>query len=113
MHSLLGTKYVTLSERDGWRHLYLVDKDDPHGEPCLLTNAPFDVIEISGIQEESKHVYFIASPGDPLRRYLYRVHFDGTDLRRITPEGNLYSVRVVATPRKGSAFCSRQKSHAT
>ncbi|MFT4549344.1 MAG: dipeptidyl-peptidase-4 [Verrucomicrobiales bacterium] len=80
-----GSHYLTLSERDGWRHLYLVSTD-PDVEPLLLTDGEYDVTDIAGVDEEAGHVYFIASPHDPLRRYLYSVDLDGSDLRRITPE---------------------------
>jgi dipeptidyl-peptidase-4 len=80
-----GEYFLTLSERDGWRHLYLVNKG-PDGDARLLTPGEFDVTDIAGLDEDSGYVYFIASPNDPLRRYLYSVALDGSDVRRITPE---------------------------
>jgi hypothetical protein len=69
-------------------------------EPTLLTPTDFDVVQISGVDEDSKCVYFIASPGDPLRRYLFRVGLDGSDLRRITPEGEKEGVGCNTTQRR-------------
>lgn len=81
-----GEKFLTLSERDGWRHLYLVSKD-PNTHPVLLTPGDFDVTEIEGFDEAAGHVYYSASPDDPLRRYLYRATLDGGENLRITPGG--------------------------
>ena len=41
------------------------------------------------VDEEGGSVYFIASPNDAARRYLYRVGLDGGDLKRLTPETKL------------------------
>jgi dipeptidyl-peptidase-4 len=69
-----GHKFLWLSERNGWRQLFLVDR---HTGICTpLTPPTFDVTEIAGVDEEGKWAYYIASPDDPLRRYLYRTTMD-------------------------------------
>jgi len=80
-----GSCFLTLSERDGWRHLYLVT-NVPDREPLLLTSGDYDVTEIEGVDEEAGYVYYSASPDDPLSRYLYRAKLDGSDNERITPD---------------------------
>lgn len=42
-----------------------------HAE-LYITYLPFTVAEIAGVDEEGGYAYYIASPEDPLRRYLYR-----------------------------------------
>ena len=81
-----GEHFFALSERDGWRHLYLISKD-PDTEPLLLTPGEFDVTEIEGIDESAGYVYYTASPDDPLRRYLHRAKLDGSECVRVTPDG--------------------------
>ena len=58
-----------LSDRNGWRQLFLVNID---GTCSQLTPPTFDVTEIAGVDEGGRYAYYIASPDDPLRRYLYR-----------------------------------------
>lgn len=65
-----GTRFLWLSERNGWRQLFLVDRHT--GKSTALTPPSFDVTEIAGVDEEGGWAYYIASPDDPLRRYLYR-----------------------------------------
>jgi len=79
-----GSAFTWLSERDGWRHLYLVSRS---GEKItLLTPGQFDVISIQSIDEEGGWAYYIASPDNPAQRYLYRSPLDGSGkVERVTP----------------------------
>ena len=71
-----GNRFLWLSERDGWRHLYVVSVLDRSVK--LLTPGDFDVINVAGVDEESGTVYYTASPGIPTQRHLYRVSLDGS-----------------------------------
>lgn len=77
--------FTWLSEKDGWRHLYLISKTGD--EELLITRGNYDVVSIAEIDPNSKYAYFIASPGKPTQRYLYSVRMDGkSEAERITPE---------------------------
>lgn len=77
--------YTWLSEKDGWRHLYLVSATGDSEQ--LLTRGDYDVVSIAEIDPKSKCTYFIASPDNPTQRYLYRVKMDGESrAERITPQ---------------------------
>ena len=79
-----GNRFLWLSERDGWQHLYAVSVSNQ--AVCLLTPGAFDVISIAGVDEQQGCVYFIASPDNPTQRYLYRAPLDGTgELTRVSP----------------------------
>jgi dipeptidyl-peptidase 4 len=74
-----------LSERDGWRHAYRVDRAS--GQPRLITNFEGDVMAKSAVDAKSGWLYFTASPQDPVRLYLYRSRLDGSGSpERVTPE---------------------------
>jgi dipeptidyl-peptidase-4 len=77
-----GKQLVWLSERDGWRHVYLVSRD---GKTAQLTKGAFDVIHLEAIDEKGRWLYFIASPDNPTQRYLYRVSLKGGSAERVTP----------------------------
>ena len=73
-----------LSERDGWRHAYRVDRST--GQPKMITNFAADVISISAIDPDSGWLYFLASPNDATRQFLYRARLDGQGTpERVTP----------------------------
>lgn len=79
-----GQSFIWVSEKDGWRHLYLVSRDGK--TETLLTKGDYDVIETALIEEKGKGIYFYASPDNPLQKYLYHVTLDGKGkAEKITP----------------------------
>ncbi len=90
-----GRQFVWVSERDGWRHAYLVSRDGR--ETKLLTPGAFDLTEpnspfgspfIQAIDTARGLVYYLASPDNATQVYLYRSRLDGTGRpERVTPAG--------------------------
>ncbi len=81
-----GGSFTWLSERDGWRHLYLVARSG--NEVRLITEGDYDVTELEHIDSEGGWAYFLASPDDATSRYLHRVPLSGRgELERVTPAG--------------------------
>ena len=79
-----GRSFTWLSERDGWRHLYLAQRTGR--KVTCLTPGQFDVISVQGIDEEGGWAYYIASPDNPTQRYLYRTRLDGdATIEKVTP----------------------------
>jgi dipeptidyl-peptidase-4 len=79
-----GQNFIWISEKDGWRHAYLISRDGKNER--LLTHGAFDAVRIAGVDEKAGWLYFIASPDNPTQRYLYRVRLDGSgNAERITP----------------------------
>lgn len=98
-----GKRFTWISERDGWRHVYLVSRSGD--EETLVTDGDYDVVSVSRVDTEGGWLYFIAAPDDPTQRYLYRTRLDGSGkLERLTPEDeegwNSYDV----APDAGWAF---------
>jgi dipeptidyl-peptidase-4 len=83
LHWLSGGRLLWTSERDGWRHAYTLDVK---GTLKLITNFAGDMISVASVDEKGGWLYFIASPDEPTRRYLYRTRLDGSGAPvRITP----------------------------
>jgi dipeptidyl aminopeptidase/acylaminoacyl peptidase len=83
---------IYVSERDGWRHLYLAaGKDTAPAGLSAITKGDYVVRGVERIDEEKREIWFRASgknPGqDPYFVHCYRVNFDGTGLVALT-EGN-------------------------
>jgi len=81
---------IYVSERDGWRRLYLVDAKQ--GKIAnQISKGDWVVRGIDRIDEENRQVWFQASgknkDQDPYFIHYYRVNFDGTGLVALT-EGN-------------------------
>jgi len=79
-----GKGLLWLSERDGWRHAYVISM--PDGKTTPITNFSADVISEITADDTGKWFYFIASPDDATRKYLYRSRVDGSAKpERVTP----------------------------
>jgi dipeptidyl-peptidase 4 len=74
-----------LSERSGWRHLYQISRSGKRVR--RITRGEFDVIRLVAVDEEGRRAYFLASPDDPTRQYLYRARLRGGGIERVTPPG--------------------------
>ena len=71
-----GAAFLWLSERDGWRHAYLVSRDGSKVQ--LLTPGPYDVMGLPGEDEKNGYLYFYASPENATQKYLFRTKLDGS-----------------------------------
>jgi dipeptidyl-peptidase 4 len=74
--------FVYLSERDGWRHAYLVSRD---GTMRLITPGQYDVMKVSYIDTKGGWLYFYASPTNATQMYLWRIRLTGGSAERLTP----------------------------
>ena len=88
-----GKRFLWLSERDGWKHLYLYDLD---GKLIRrLTEGAFPVERVVVVDEEAGWVYFTAH-GDRQRPYdthLYRVSVEGKAFRRLTEASGQHAIQ--------------------
>lgn len=79
-----GTRFVLLSERNGWRQAYVISRDGKQRQ--LLTKDRSDIIARGPVDERGGRLYYLASPKNATQRYLYRIRLDGKgDPERVTP----------------------------
>jgi dipeptidyl-peptidase-4 len=98
-----GQELLWLSERDGWRHAYLVSRDGKRVQ--LITPGAYDVIELGSVDEKAGQLYFIASPENATQRYLYRSPLDGSqNAQRVSPATAPGSHRYDMSPDAHWAF---------
>jgi dipeptidyl-peptidase-4 len=83
-----GSAFSWISERDGWRHLYLASRDG--STLRRVTRGGFDVVRVLRIDEKTGYVYFLSSPENPTQHYLYRARIDGSGTpERLSPADQL------------------------
>lgn len=91
-----GKQILFWSERDGWGHWYLYD--DTGKLLNQITQGEFTCQQIVGIDEKSHTLYFDAcgrEPGeDPYYTHLYRVQFDGKNLKLLDPGNALHAAAM-------------------
>ncbi len=79
-----GNSFTWISERDGWRHLFLAARDGTSIRQ--VTRGEFDVIGVLHIDEKTGRVFFLASPENPAQQYLYSVSLEGSGVpKRLSP----------------------------
>ncbi len=80
-----GKDFTWVSEKDGWRHVYVVSRDGKH--VTLATPGAFDVVSVEHVDPTTNGwIYYIASPDNATQRYLYRSRLNGTGrAQRLTP----------------------------
>lgn len=95
-----SNEVVMTSEKNGWRHLYLVDLLT--GKEKQITKGEWVVRSIDSIDENKKEIWFSASGmnagEDPYYVHNYRIDFDGKKLMNLTPAKGNHS--VVFSPNK-------------
>jgi dipeptidyl aminopeptidase/acylaminoacyl peptidase len=98
-----------VSERDGWRHLYLIDGKT--GASTQLTHGDYVVRGINRIDAANRQVWFQASgknPGqDPYFLHYYRVNFDGSHLVALTEGDGAHTMQFSPDMRFGIDTYSR------
>lgn len=85
-----GGSFIWASERTGFRHLYLYDRQGTLIHP--LTEGEWLVDEVVGVDEENEQVYFTATRDGPTEKQLYAVSFAAGEPRRITAEAGMHTV---------------------
>jgi len=87
---------IYVSERDGWRHLYLIDARTGLTRN-RITQGPYVVRGVDRVDEEKRQVWFHASGKnrgqDPYFVDYYRVGFDGSELAALTEGQSSHSVQ--------------------
>ena len=82
-----GKDFLWVSEKDGWRHIFLVSRDGK--KETLITKGDYDIDDIRCIDDKNNYVYFMASPNNATQLYLYRVKMDGKGKLELLSPANL------------------------
>ncbi|NVN95115.1 MAG: S9 family peptidase [Bacteroidetes bacterium] len=73
---LNNNQFVITSEKDGYNHIYLYDLSGKLIKQ--LTTGKWDVVNIKGIDEKNKLIYYIAAESAPYNKDLCVIKFDGS-----------------------------------
>ncbi len=90
-------RFLWLSERSGWLHLYLYGSDGrllkqfTRGD-WMIDRPAFQAAPIFQTDEKGGWVYFAATEKDPRERHLYRVRLDGDGFERLTQEAGTHTL---------------------
>ncbi|MFC2165328.1 DPP IV N-terminal domain-containing protein [Acidobacteriota bacterium] len=87
-----GQRFIWMSERDGWNHLYLYDLN---GKLIRrLTEGNFPVLDVTTLDETEGWIYFTAHAEERVYdTHLYRINFEGQGFMRLTEAPGQHSAR--------------------
>lgn len=83
-------QFLWLSERDGFRHIYLHDNNGKRLKQ--LTKGDWVVNDIVAIDENKQYIYFTGRLDTPTEAHLYRVDFAGNKPMRISQRSGFHEV---------------------
>ena len=94
-----GKELLWISERDGWRHLYLIDGTSGQVKR-QVTKGEWVLRQVDYVDETNQVVYFTASGfnkgEDPYNLHYCRINLDGTGFTDMTPENGNHRVTFSA-----------------
>ncbi len=77
------------SERDGFQHLYLYDKDAKN--PQALTGGQWMVEDVLAVDETAGLVYFSGTQKSPLEKHVYSISLSGGEPKQLTTAAGMHS----------------------
>ncbi len=90
-----GKQIIWMSEKDGWPHLYLYNGITGKLEN-KITSGPWVVRYVNYVDVAKRQIYFEASgmnpKVDPYWVYGYRINFNGTGLKKLTPQAGNHHI---------------------
>jgi len=109
-YSDVNDYYIFTSEKSGWKQLYKLDPKTK--EVTSITSGSYFIDEVEHIDEGKKIIYFTASGKEkdrhPYHMHLYRVNFDGSNLKLLTPENAHHDISM---SKDGSYFLDNYSTH--
>lgn len=89
---LSNGKIVWISERSGYRHIWMSKHSGSRYWP--VTEGNWEVSSILHIDEDTESIFFMANKESVSEERFYSISFDGTDLKILTPENGNHRIEI-------------------
>jgi dipeptidyl-peptidase-4 len=89
---LADGSFLLSSERTGWIHLYLYDKEGQLKR--AVTEGEWEARRVEHVDEKTGWVYLTGTRDSPIAEHLYRVKLDGGPVERLTQPAGQHDVDV-------------------
>lgn len=87
-------KFIWQSNRDGWNHLYLYDRNGKVLKQ--LTKGSWEVLEVKGFDAKGERLFYMSTAGSPVSRNLYALNVKSGKSAQLT-QGLAVHVTQVST----------------
>ncbi|MBL8168021.1 MAG: S9 family peptidase, partial [Acidobacteria bacterium] len=93
-----GKRFLWVSERDGWRHVYSISRDGK--DVKCITPGNYDLIGVEMVDVPNGWIYFSASPENATQKYLFRARLNGDGkAERLSPANQPGTHNYTISPR--------------
>lgn len=93
-----GKRFLWVSERDGWRHVYSISRDGK--DVKCITPGNYDLIGVELSDVANGWLYFSASPENATQKYLFRARLNGEGkAERLSPANQPGTHNYTISPR--------------
>jgi dipeptidyl-peptidase-4 len=87
-----GQQFLWLSERDGFRHIYLYSTNGKTLKQ--LTKGSWEVTGITGVDEAAGRIYYTSSETSPLERQFYSIGMTGEGKQSLSSGSGTHSIAM-------------------
>ncbi len=87
-------EFIWASEKDGFKHIYLHDKNGK--QIRQITKGEWVVNDIVAIDNKQQLIYFTGRKDTPIEQHLYRVGFDGGEVTKVSKRSGFHSISFSA-----------------
>ena len=89
--------FFWVSDRTGYYHIYHYGYDGRLiGQ---VTKGSWDVIKVTGINPDTKSIYYLSAEASPLEQQLYTVKYDGSGKKRLTDVAGYHDIDMSVNTR--------------
>ena len=92
-------RFLWLSRRDGFNHIYLYDRSGKLLKQ--ITKGDWEVLEVKGFADKKRQILFTSTKASPLEERFYSVAIKSGKLTDLTPQRGVHSV---VSNEEGTAF---------
>ena len=86
----MNSGFIMASEKDGYKHLYYYNWDGKLINQ--ITKGNWDVVELKGVNEKKKVLYFTSAESAAMQRDFYKINLDGSKKTKLTKEAGTHDI---------------------
>lgn len=83
-------EFFWVSDRSGYYHIYRYGYDGKLINQ--VTNGNWDMIKVTGINPDTKSIYYLSAEASPLEQTLYSVKYDGTGKQKLSTVAGFHNI---------------------
>jgi dipeptidyl-peptidase 4 len=87
-----GKHFLYTSESSGFKHVYLYSMDGVKEQQ--VTNGDFEVVNVIGLNEKNRTLYFVSTETSPLERQFYSIQLDGKRKMRLSQGEGYHAINM-------------------